>query len=218
MMEIFGTQQLQLEILKPFIKSKTETSAGLLLELEWDRSFEKLILSSRRLGFSFDSTRKFVASHTMVKQDEMDETWRSTFARLLGTGVVLGSRGTLFRKYAFEISPTVKKIRDIIPEVVEDDSLARSLNEDPVLMKLVSETKPTEFTADLSVSLESLLPGVGLRSLFTQPRGMTWAAEIEIYVTRGRGIDKVITTIMDMMDITIRRAVENSKRLRGTAA
>jgi hypothetical protein len=218
MMEIFGTQQLQLEILKPFIKSKTETSAGLLLELEWDRSFEKLILSSRRLGFSFDSTRKFVASHTMVKQDEMDETWRSTFARLLGTGVVLGSRGTLFRKYAFEISPTVKKIRDIIPEVVEDDSLARSLNEDPVLMKLVSETKPTEFTADLSVSLESLSPGVGLRSLFTQPRGMTWAAEIEIYVTRGRGIDKVITTIMDMMDITIRRAVENSKRLRGTAA
>ena len=217
-MEIFGTQQLQLEILKPFIKSKTETSAGLLLELEWNRSFEKLILSSRRLGFSFDSTRKFVASHTMVKQDEMDETWRSTFAKLLGTGVVLGSRGTLFRKYAFEISPTVKKIRDIIPEVVEDDSLARSLNEDPVLMKLVSETKPTEFTADLSVSLESLSPGVGLRSLFTQPRGMTWAAEIEIYVTRGRGIDKVITTIMDMMDITIRRAVENSKRLRGTAA
>jgi hypothetical protein len=131
---------------------------------------------------------------------------------------VLGSRGTLFRKYAFEISPTVRKIRDIIPEVVEDDSLARSLNEDPVLMKLVSETKPTEFTADLSVSLESLSPGVGLRSLFTQPRGMTWAAEIEIYVTRGRGIDKVITTIMDMMDITIRRAVENSKRLRGTAA
>ncbi len=217
-MEIFGTQQLQLEILKPFIKSKTETSAGLLLELEWDRSFEKLILSSRRLGFSFDSTRKFVASHTMVKQDEMDETWRSTFSKLLGTGVVLGSRGTLFRKYAFEISPTVKKIRDIIPELVEDDSLARSLNEDPVLMKLVSETKPTEFTADLSVSLESLSPGVGLRSLFTQPRGMTWAAEIEIYVTRGRGIDKVITTIMDMMDITIRRAVENSKRLRGTAA
>lgn len=217
-MEIFGTQQLQLEILKPFIKSKTETSAGLLLELEWDRSFEKLILSSRRLGFSFDSTRKFVATHTMVKQDEMDETWRSTFAKLLGTGVVLGSRGTLFRKYAFEISPTVRKIRDIIPEVVEDDSLARSLNEDPVLMKLVSETKPTEFTADLSVSLESLSPGVGLRSLFTQPRGMTWAAEIEIYVTRGRGIDKVITTIMDMMDITIRRAVENSKRLRGTAA
>lgn len=217
-MEIFGTQQLQLEILKPFIKSKTETSAGLLLDLEWDRSFEKLILSSRRLGFSFDSTRKFVATHTMVKQDEMDETWRSTFAKLLGTGVVLGSRGTLFRKYAFEISPTVRKIRDIIPEVVEDDSLARSLNEDPVLMKLVSETKPTEFTADLSVSLESLSPGVGLRSLFTQPRGMTWAAEIEIYVTRGRGIDKVITTIMDMMDITIRRAVENSKRLRGTAA
>jgi len=217
-MEIFGTQQLQLEILKPFIKSKTETSAGLLLDLEWDRSFEKLILSSRRLGFSFDSTRKFVATHTMVKQDEMDETWRSTFAKLLGTGVVLGSRGTLFRKYAFEISPTVRKIRDIIPEVVEDDSLARSLNKDPVLMKLVSETKPTEFTADLSVSLESLSPGVGLRSLFTQPRGMTWATEIEIYVTRGRGIDKVITTIMDMMDITIRRAVENSKRLRGTAA
>jgi hypothetical protein len=217
-MEIFGTQQLQLEILKPFIKSKTETSAGLLLELEWNRSFEKLILSSRRMSLSFDSTRKFVASHTMVKQDEMDETWRSTFARLLGTGVALEPRGILFRKYAFEVSPTVKKIRDIIPEVVEDDSLARSLNEDPVLMKLVSETKPTEFTADLSVSLESLSPGVGLRSLFTQPRGMTWAAEIEIYVTRGRGIDKVITTIMDMMDITIRRAVENSKRLRGTAA
>jgi hypothetical protein len=217
-MEIFGTQQLQLEILKPFIKSKTETSAGLLLELEWNRSFEKLILSSRRLGFSFDSTRKFVATHTMVKQDEMDETWRITFARLLGTGVALESRGTLFRKHAFEVSPTVKKIRDIVPEVAEDDSLARSLNEDPVLMKLVSETKPTEFTTDLSVSLESLSPGAGFSALFTQPRGMTWTAEIEIYVTRGRGINKVITSIIDMMDIAIKRAVENSRRLKDTTA
>ena len=110
-MEIFGTQQLQLEILKPFIRSKTETSVGLLLELEWNRSFEKLILSSRRISLTFDSIQKFVASHTMVKEDEMDEVWRSTFARLLGTGVALESKGTLFHKYAFEVSPTVKKIR-----------------------------------------------------------------------------------------------------------
>ena len=217
-MEIFGTQQLQLEILKPFIKSKTETSVGLLLELEWNRSFEKLIISSRRISLTFDSIQKFVASHTMVKEDEMDEVWRSTFARLLGTGVALELRGTLFRKYAFEVSPTVKKIRYIVPEVSEDDSLARSLNGDPALMKLVSETKPIEFTVDLSVGLESLSPGAGLRSLFTQPREMTWTAEIEMYVTRGRGTKKVITTIMDMLDITIRGAVENTKRLKGTVA
>jgi len=216
-METFGTQQLQLEILKPFIKSKTETSAGLMLELEWDRSFERLILSSRRLSISLDSTRKFVASHTTVKQDEMDETWRSTFVRLLGTGVALKSKGTLSRKYVFEVSPTVEKIKDIIPEVVEDDSLARSLNEDPLLMKLVSETKPTEFTTDLSVGLDSLSPELGLRSLFTQPRAMTWAAEVEIYVVRGRGVDRLIMAIMDMMDIAIRKAGENSKRLRDMA-
>jgi len=213
-MEVFGTQELRLEVLKPFIKSETETSAGLLLELEWDRSFEKLILSSRMMGFSLDSARKFVAQHTAVKQDEMDETWRNTFARLLGTGVALQSRGTLFRKYVFEVSPTVEEIRDIVPAVVKDDSLARSLNGDPVLMKLVSETKPTEFTVGLSVTLESLSSGGGLRSFFTQPRGISLAAEIEIYVTRGRGISRTITSVIDMMDIAIKRAVENSKRLR----
>jgi len=217
-MEVFGTQQIQVEILKPFIKSKTETSVGLLLEMEWDRNFEKLILSSRWISLTIDSIQKYVGSHTMVKGDDMDETWRNTFAKLLGTGVTLESKGRLFRKYAFEISPTVKKIRDIIPEVSEDDSLVRSLNGDPALMKLVSETKPIKFTVDLSVGLENLPLGAGLRSLFTQPREMTWTAEIEMYMMRGRGIKKAIMNTMDMMDITIKKAVENSMRVKETVA
>jgi len=216
-MDLFGGKRLELEILKPFIKSKTETSAGLMLELEWGRSFERLIMSSRRMSLSFDTIQKYVATHNMVRKSEMDETWRSCSTRLLGTGVALESKGTLFPRQAFGVSPTVKKIREFVPEVIEDDSLAQSLNEDPVLMKLVSESKPGVFTVDLSVSFEGLQPGVELRSLLTQPREITWTAEIESYVTRSRGVSKAITSIVDMMDIAITKAVENSKRLKDAA-
>jgi hypothetical protein len=213
-MSFLGGQPVELQILKPYVKSKVETSAGLMLELEWDRSFERLIMSSRRMSMSFDSINTYVAAHTMVRQDDMDETWTRCFPKLLGTEVTLKWEGALFRKQAFCVSPNVKTIRNVVPEVIEDDSLARSLNEDPVLRKLISEGRPEEFSVDLSIDQEALSSPIALRSFLARPKAIMWTAEVESYVARGIGVNKTITSIIDMLDLAIKRAVENSKRIR----
>jgi len=217
-MGIFGDQKLELDVLKPFIKSTSETSVGLTLDLAWDRSFEKLFLSKRVMRFSFDSMRVYTAAHTMIRSDGIDETWKRCFPKLLGTGVALKSKGSFFRKHVFEISPTASRISGIVPEVAEDDSLAKSLNEDPVLMRLVSESKPDMFAVDLSLSMEGLPLGTDLRSLLIEPREITWAATIESYITQGMGFKKTLGSIVEMLDIAIAKAVANSNRIREQAA
>jgi len=215
---MFSDQGIEFDILKPFTKSSTETSAGLMLDMEWDRSFEKLFLSSRRMSLSFDSIRIFTAQHTMVQKTEIDEAWRNCYPRLLGTGVALKSGGALFRRHTFELSPTVRKIRSVIPQVPEDDSLAKSLNDDQALMKLVSRNKPDVFTVDLSVGMEDVPPDMDPISFMIDPRGITWAALIEIYITRGLSVNKAMLSVLSMLDIAIAKAVANSNKLREQAA
>jgi len=216
-MDILEGQRLELEILKPFVKSTVRTPAGLMLELDWDRNFERLLLSSKRMSFSLDSTQMYVAAHTMVSRDAMDDIWKCCFTKLLGTGVALKSTGLVWRKHTFVVSSAVRKITEMMSDVSEDSSLAESLNGDAALTRLISEVSPDVFTVDLSVSTEGLPPGVELRTLLTQPRDITWTAVVERYVTRGVGAKKLFMSIIDMIDIALAKAIENSKRLRGSS-
>jgi len=218
-MEFLGEEPFELSVLSPYVKTKEKTHVGWVVTLDWDRHFEKLLLSSKRLSISFESVRRYIAMHNVVKQEDMDEGWKRCYPKLLGTGVALTSTGLIFRKSAFETSPAVQTIRESLPHVVVlDDSLADSLNNDPELRELISQIRPEVFTADLSLSTEDLPEGADLGSVLSSPSDVTWAVTVERQLSRGIGVKKTLMSVMDMMDIAVVKAEENSRRIRDASS
>jgi len=214
-MEFLGGVPVELDVLKPYITSQEKTSVGLLLSFNWDKRFEKMLMTSKRMSISLESTRQYVATHTVVKREHMDESWKGCYLRLLGMAASLEWTGLVSRRPVFKTSPSVQKIKEILPQITPDGSLVESLNADTQLTDLIHKVRPDTFMVELSLSTEGLPLGIGLDSVLSLQKEITWAVIVERFVTRGIGAAGLVMSIVDMIDLAMGNVVEASTRVRG---
>jgi len=213
-MEFFGGKSVELEVLGPHVKSKEETNVGSLFTLNWDRQFERILVAKRGLSFSLDSTRQYTAMRTLVRRGEMNENWKKCFWKLLGTGVALKKTGFLSRGLAFVPSTSIDVIKAFMPEVTVDDALGKSLAGDADLMGLLARLRPDSFVVDLSFSTEGLPIGTELGSMLREPRELMWTVIVERYPSKGTGERKDFLSVLDAIDIAMKKAVDHTMRTR----
>ncbi len=202
------------------VKGWRSIRGGWLLDFDWDRNFESLMILKKAMALSFDSTRQYVATMRLVGADEMDEHWRHTFLNILGAQAVLSWKGFVARKPYFEISLGMDKLKRVVADLKPNVGLVERLNSDTRLLALISQLRPDELRLGLTIltPTESGMP-LNIYEFMNDPREITWTISIEKYMTRGFDAAKLVTCMVDIMDTVLGKArsftLETREKMKG---
>lgn len=217
LMEATGGRPMEIDIIGKAVRKWQPVQGGWLLELDWERNYSSLIIMKKSIRFTFDSTRKYIATMVMVTPEEMNETWKQTFLGILGAQAELSWAGKLVRKPFFKISPDVERIMGAAPELKATTGLIDELNSDGQLLDLVSRIRPEELKLGLTMltpTESGMLPEI--RQFIENPREINWTIGIEKYLTRGLEFPKLVGFSLNAMDMMLGHAKSFTMRVNST--
>jgi len=206
-MEGRGGRPMEVEVFGKVVKNWKRITGGWVVEFDWDRNFDSLIILRKGIAFYFDSTRQYVASVNVVRPDEMDEAWKKAFYRIVGAQAAVSWEGLISRKPVFSISSEVEGLKRVLPDLKPDADLVDSLNADSKLTKLMSQAGPEELRLGPTISTPANSAEMPSIYGFTHdPPEINWTATFGKYVTRGLSTASFVNSMVDIMDIILGKA------------
>jgi len=198
---------MEVDLLGKAVRRWQPIRGGWLVELDWERNYNSLIILKRSIRFTFDSTRKYVATMVMVSPEEMNDAWKQTFIGILGGQADLSWTNQIIGDLQFRISPDVERIKKEAPELKVTNDLVDALNSDNQLLNLVSRIRPEELKLGLTMltpTESGMLPEIG--QFVENPTEISWTIGIEKYLTRGLEFPKLVRFSLDAMDMMLGHA------------
>lgn len=204
-MERLGSKPIEQVILKDHVKNAMMTAYGWAMELSWDRPVKNLIVSSRGVSMSLESSKLYITYFNMVPSDSMDDAWKQVYRSMYGMASILEWSGILRKTPRIVTSPSLNRMKEILRDLEVSDKLADTLNADEGFMALLSDVKPDKFSAEVSaVSAQAAEPfHIQAMRSFTNPPELTFVFLVEKLMSRGIGYEKKFMRIIDLFERAI---------------
>jgi hypothetical protein len=215
-MDLLDSEPIEQVILKGHVKSAVKIPAGWAIELSWDRPVKNLIVSSRGVSMSLESSKLYVAYFNLVPRGSMDEVWKGVYREMYGMASSL-EWGGVFRKVPRLVtSPGLSRLKAILQDLRLSSRLADFLSADGSFLSLLSDVKPDGFTIEVSaVPLQATGPlQFQVTRYFNDPEELTFVCVLEKLMTRGMGYEKKFMRIMDLFDRAVILASKLAEELR----
>ncbi|MEM2922747.1 MAG: hypothetical protein QXF26_10590 [Candidatus Bathyarchaeia archaeon] len=215
-MDLLDSRPIEQVILKEYVKSVVKVPSGWAMELSWDRPTKNIIISSRGVSMSLESSKLYIAYFNLVHRGSMDEAWKIVYREMYGMASTLEWRGVFRKVPRIVMSPGLSRLKTIFNSLQLSSRLADFLSADENLLSILADVKPDGFTIEVSaVPLQTDEPFQvqAIRS-FNDPEEITFVCVLEKMMTRGIGYEKKFMSIMDLLDRAFVLASTLAKDLR----
>lgn len=170
-----------------------------------------LVFRQKPLGF-FETALSITAIYEAVKGENMNNALEDLYRRLKGMECYLEWRSLLPRKGVFKENVFLKELRLRVNDLQISGELAKLLNEDREVMRLVEKIRPDSLTIGLHsipASYESLLvSGASLidvvEDFYKKPIGITWLITLDTPFSQGLGVHKKAEEIVHLLHSILR--------------
>jgi len=183
-----------------------------------EADFDVLYVKKKHVPFSLSTKYSFLSTVTLVPKKKMTSELFQLYRRLKRMECILGWRGIIRRKPVFIRHPSHTRLLPHIKDLIFDDKLAKTLNIDEKLIKILSNLKP-----NLEIILYSLPEGIRVSdqkelfshmiSYYEKPEEIKWVITLElIFPPSLTGYDKIVRNIFTTHNIIarhIRKIVAN---------
>ncbi|NHJ01172.1 MAG: hypothetical protein EAX86_03475 [Candidatus Heimdallarchaeota archaeon] len=178
--------------------------------IPFDRSsFDSILLRPKRLSYSADKSWQFIASKTLVSEEEFTNQDKFLFQGLKGVECELKQRGVIKKYYYFTSSSSLTYLKQEIPNLMISDALSELLTQDIDLQTHLKNIKPESLNIQLYSPLintkdpEQYL--LEFKKYFKSPSSIIWNITLEKYlegIVRKKRFVMTIDSIIQALEIT----------------
>lgn len=184
---------------------------GLIYATPKELPFNYLVFRRKPFGF-FETALSITALYEAVKGEDMNNAMEDLYRRLKGMECYLEWRSLLPRKGVFKENVFLKELRLRINDLQISGELAKFLNEDREVMRLVEKIRPDSLTVGLhsipTVYEPLLASGASLidvvEEFYKKPTGITWLITLDTPFSQGLGAHKKAEEIVRLLHSILR--------------
>jgi len=174
-------------------------------------------------SIAFDRYENLSTEVEAVPPEKMTAKWKESYKILKNYECELKWRiGLLKREPKFETSETLLRLKSHIPEISPNNKLGKILLSKEELLKKINETKPDGLniilasTPDLGEDFDFSSPD-NLLSVMTEfyqnPTRIAWQINVFKIIYRGKGICKIVNSLLDLLKLIGQVLVEETRKL-----
>ena len=171
---------------------------------------------------AFDRYENLSTEVEVVPPEKMNTKWKESYKILKNCECELRWHiGLLKRKPQFDPSDMLLRLRSYIPEISPTDRMSRILLSKEEILKKMNETKPDELnimlasTPDSSEDFPFSTPDSFLTVMtefYQNPTRIAWQINISKIIYRGKGICKIVNSLLDLLKLTGQTLVAETKQ------